>query len=641
MKTNNTLQDVIRHSLKVFKTQKPLKPLEHANTKFFLSPDVTNSNGFFKAHPYQRFFINTCANLNIQKVAIQKPAQIGYTQILKWLCGFECSHRHRSTAIYFPTQTDSNEFASTQIASLLRDCPDVAEQLVVDHDKRHADNQNARRKFKQAILYCRGATSANNFRRISFSTGLIDELDAVPSNIDGEGSSDSLIWSRMFAHRYRKLVMGSTPTIKNQSNIETVIQSITEHFYRFFPCPHCEEYQQLVWGGSDAKHGIVWDKILNDDDSQNFEKSAETARYCCKHCEKEFDYKHLRNIDKKALWKSQNYVADDVTTDFYDHDGNKVKAPKECAILCNGLLSYTVTWSDAVYQYLRAVEKARDGDNGSLVTFVNEYLGEVYTPTEIRDSTPYSVLYNRRKSYGAEIPEGCIAITYGVDVQEDRLEISIIGWGMHEIAYVIDHKVIQCDPASESEIWTHLFDLVMNKTYYKPSGESLSCALCCIDSGYLTDTVYKFCRQATGKLIPVKGLNQYGRPVADMPPAKTKHGVYNTLIGTDTAKDILYSRYRLEFEQAGYIYFPEHLTEDYFKQLVSEYKKVDFKSGQPVERWYCPNSRRNECLDCFVYCLAAIRILQSRYNVSLTQVKSNSVYNPARVAQKWKQRLSL
>lgn len=637
-----SLQDVVSKPLQVFKVDKPLRPLEHANTHFFLSPDATNSNGRFKAFEYQKFLINAFADLNILKVAVQKPAQVGFTQLLKWLCGYSCSHVHRSVGIYFPTATDANEFSSTQISSLLRDCPDVAKELTVDYEKKHTDNQASRRKFKQATLFIRGATSANNFRRISFSTGLLDELDGMPSNIEGEGSADALIWSRMYAANYKKLIMGSTPTITGESNIESILSTIREKFRRYYPCPHCNHYQTLVWGGADSKHGLHWDKIYFNDNSIDYQSTSETARYVCEECEQSFNYSNLRTIDKKAYWKSDNFIADDETGKITPLLENGLSNPKEIGIYLTGLQSYTVSWSEAVLQYLKAVDNAREGDNGQLITFVNEYLGETYTPSEVREQTPYTVLYNRREDFGDFIPDKIKAVVIGADVQKDRIEFTEIGFATGEESYVLNHTVRMGDPANDQDLWDYLFDLAHTKVYTKSTGETLGVALFCIDSGYLTDTVFKFCKRSTTKLIPVKSTPVFGRPVADMPANKTKHGVYNTLCGSDTAKDILYSRWKLDLPQAGYVHFSMQLPEEYFKQIVSEYKKADFKSGKPVERWFCPKSRRNEGLDCFVYALCGIRILQTRYGIDLdvTKQKILSRYNPASLAKMWKQRLA-
>ena len=48
----------------------------------------------------------------------------------------------------------------------------------------------------------------------------------------------------------------------------------------------------------------------------------------------------------------------------------------------------------------------------------------------------------RRENYGAELPEGVLLLTAAVDVQDNRLEYEICGWGMAEECWGIKKGTI-------------------------------------------------------------------------------------------------------------------------------------------------------------------------------------------------------
>ncbi|MCV5491374.1 phage terminase large subunit family protein, partial [Escherichia coli] len=74
----------------------------------------------------------------------------------------------------------------------------------------------------------------------------------------------------------RKIVLGSTPTVKGVSRIEKAWLESDQRRY-FVPCPHCGEYQVLEWGSKSTPYGIKWEK-----DSEG-NGLPETAYYLCRH----------------------------------------------------------------------------------------------------------------------------------------------------------------------------------------------------------------------------------------------------------------------------------------------------------------------------------------------------------------------
>ncbi|HBP0792158.1 phage terminase large subunit family protein, partial [Pseudomonas aeruginosa] len=128
-------------------------------------------------------------------------------------------------------------------------------------------------------------------------------------------------------------------------------------------------------------------------------------------------------------------------------------------------------------------------------------------------------------------------------------------------------------------------------------------------------------------VVPTFGASTYGKPIANF-PKRRKRKVYKTELGTDNAKELIYSRLRIDVPipwqpTPGCVHFPidsDICDEDELKQITAEKKKPVMAKGVRVLRWDS-GGRRNEALDCFVYALAALRISQQRFGLDLDQLE--------------------
>ena len=143
----------------------------------------------------------------------------------------------------------------------------------------------------------------------------------------------------------------------------------------------------------------------------------------------------------------------------------------------------------------------------------------------------------------------------------------------------------------------------------------------CIDSGFQKQLVERFCnpREIRG-VYSVKGVAGTGRPLVSLSRKKQKGGTSLVLVGVDTAKEELYGRLKIDNKGPGYCHFPiaEPYSEKYFKQLTSEKFVTKFKNGRPHRVWIAKRSR-NEALDCRIYAMAALEIL----NPNLKKLNEN------------------
>lgn len=608
------------NSTKHHKVRAPFDFADYLDEYFVLSADATNGGGVrWECLPYQRRLCYLMQDADVRRVVLVKGAQVGYTQLLRGAVAYACAEKSRNVCVFEPTQQDAREFSNLQIKSMLRDCDGISCHLRVDHTKVHPDNTTHRRVWNNAVSYFRGATSANDFRRISVDWVMVDEIDGMEANIEGEGAPDTLAWSRTFASNNPKIIIGSTPTVLGESNVLRCADEIDAKFKNYLPCVHCGEFQEIVFGGADANFGLKFDKC------SNHRATADTTRYRCKHCQCDIGYEHLREMDEQGELRSETIGIKNSGFVYDLETGKPCDLPHEAAAYLSGLMSYTVSWADGVYQFLKATESARQGDNSALITVTNEWLGEGYMPSHNRDLATWQQV-KEREIDDEFVPDWASHLTQWADVQKDSVHVMLVAWGEGERSRVMRYDIVQGDPASDNTLeWiTEQAQL----EFPKRDGTYLPISLSGIDSGFLTDTVYKACKADPSKIFPTKGLSTYGKPVIEMKNRPNGMGVYICPIGTDTGKDIIAERLKLDIDGPGKIEFGTHanINDELYRSCTSNIKKIVFRSGKSVERWTLPAGRHDEGLDCLVGNLGMVRLLQQRFHVTLGDTPKVNTY---------------
>lgn len=230
----------------------------------------------------------------------------------------------------------------------------------------------------------------------------------------------------------------------------------------------------------------------------------------------------------------------------------------------------------------------------------------------------------RREDWGSDLAPGVAVLTAGVDVQGDRIEVQIIGWGRDEEAWVIDYRVLWGDP-SGPRLWSDL-DSVLNGTY----GDLPVRAVAVDTGGHHTKMAYEFCRTRLARRIwAIKGRGGPGIPVWHRRPTRSnKAKIPLFIVSVDAVKDAVYARLKLTEPGPGAIHFPRRLDADYFRQLTAERVVTRFEKGRPIRSWQPKrDGERNEALDTFVYAHAALHGLISmgmRLNEEADEVKGNA-----------------
>jgi len=514
---------------------------------------------------YQRGIMDAISDPLHRDVVVMAGAQVGKTEIVLNVIGYHIAHDPAPILIVQPTAEMGQAFSKDRLAPMLRDTPQLRGK-VKDPRSRDANNTTMHKVFPGGHVSITGSNSSVGLASRPVRCVLLDEVDRYPASAGTEGDPVQLARKRSATFWNRKILMVSTPTNKGASRIEASFEeSDKRHF--FVPCEDCGHEQTLRWSQ------VQWEK-----------DQPETAVYVCEECGSCWNDAARNRAVRRGHWQA--------TEEFKGVAGFHI----------NGIYSPWTPLPDAVREFLSAKRMTE-----TLRVWTNVYLAESWEDQGERIDD-YAVA-ERAEDYGPRLDERILVLTAGIDVQDDRLELEIMGTGQAEESWSIDYRTLYGDP-STPQLWQDL-DAILASKYETADGRTLQIRAACIDSGgHYTKAVYDFVRPREGRRIfAIKGMAGQDRPVVSRPTRNNIGKIRLFTLGVDNIKDLIFSRLRLQSEGPGYCHFPNDRPDEYFKQLASSEKIVTkYHKGFP-RREFVKTRTRNEALDCRVYAIGALAIL--------------------------------
>jgi phage terminase large subunit GpA-like protein len=541
-----------------------------ADAERFLSPESAAEPGKWSTDraPYQRGIMDALSDPFIETVVVMKSAQVGYSEILNNIIGFYIAQDPAPMMMIQPTLDLAESFSKTRIAPMLRDTPALAGK-VADARSRDSGNTLLEKSFPGGTLVLAGANSPASLASRPIRVVLFDEVDRYPASAGAEGDPISLGEKRTTTFWNRKKLIGGTPTVKGRSRTELAFEE-TDKRYFHLPCPGCGHMQPLKWA-----------RI-----------HFESARHACEEC---------GVLSTKPQWLRGR-------GEWRATEANP-KNPKAAGFHINELYSPWVRWEQTIANF-----KLAQGNTELLKAWVNLSLGETWE--DEGETVDPNSLMGRREEYPAPVPAGALVLTAGVDVQRDRLEVEVVGWGLGEESWSVERRILWGDP-DKAAVWLEL-DEYRGRTWMHENGHQLRISAVCIDSGGSnTQAVYDYCRgKAAYRVFPIKGKEGEGRPIVSAPlqqkMGRVKRPVKLFTVGVDAAKTLIYDRLTTTKPGPGYCHFSKTVNdEEFFAQLTAEKCVTKYNRGFAKRVWEVVRSNgRNEALDCRVYAYAALKILQ-------------------------------
>ncbi|MDP1628847.1 phage terminase large subunit family protein [Parvibaculum sp.] len=524
------------------------------------------------------------------RIYVRKSAQLGYTTaLIAWMLAI-IAHIGGRAMVVMPTLAAAGDFNEDKFQPALDACDDANSRVAPQRSRSGEGSKAKYKKFPGGSVRLTGANSSADLSSKTIKWIACDEVDRFPKDLDGQGSPMGMIDARQFAFiataDFKKLV-GGTPTIEGSSEIDDGFERGSQCYWEV-PCPHCGEFQDLEW------EQLKW--------KEEWPHEAEIECACCG--------ERIGHHEKERMVRAGR-----------ESQPRNPGAGKDWSYSLNALYSPFVTWDAFVAAYLEA-----KNDPLTLMVWTNLWRGRSF---KLKGEAPgWRDLMERAQrvkvSLKGEIPDWVLFLTAGVDVQGNRIEIVIYGWGLGKTRVAIDHIVIEGDP-NDLVIWGRLTEIWMAE-YRTKSGSVRFIEMLAIDAGYLPDMVHNWVR---GKESNVRGRPRAmairGTPrvtnwilggatkTSFTLPGQTKRGtVMSWWVGSHIGKASFYGFLGLQGPNdagqypPGFVHFAADLPETFFQQATAEtLKPVKKKNGTVDYQWQLPSGKRNEVLDCSVYAHAA------------------------------------
>lgn len=566
-----------------------LLPSAWADEHRMLSREYATEPGHWDTDraPYQRGFMDACADPEIETVVLMTAAQVGKSEALLNVAGYYIDQDPCPILYVTPSDGFAKSWSQERLAPTIRDTPRLRSR-VSDAKSRSSGNRTLLKTFPGGYLAIVGANAPSGLAARPIRVVLLDEVDRFPASAGTEGDPVSLAVKRTTTFDNRVIIMASTPGLKGFSRIEEAYEESDQRQY-LVPCPHCDHRQRFIWRRRDADG--EWQKAILfawDPETQ----LARDAHFVCEGCGVLIPETRKRWMVQRGEWVAQR-------------PGRRV-----AGFHVSALYSPWVSWDEIATDFMRS-----KANRERLKVWVQVNLGESWE--EGGETVDEGTLLGRRRPAPTRtdeagrvirlVPEGVGVLTAAVDVQADRLECLVVGWGQQEQSWRVALESFWGDPARR-DVWRTL-DAFLAEAFEHEHGAQMAIQAVAVDSGDQTEMVYRFTAPRwRRRVFAVKGFNVPARPILARPTRNNKYRARVFMVGTDTAKDLIFSRLRIKEPGAGYLHFAEWLDEEYFAQLTSERAVPKVMRGRRV-RVYEKVRDRNEALDLEVYNVAALVFL--------------------------------
>ncbi len=582
------LMKAISRGLAGMQPPENLTVTEWAECKRYLSTEASAEPGLWRTSrtPYLRAIMDAFTDPKIRHIVFVAASQVGKTEVINNIIGYIIDQNPGSILFVHPTTIDAREFSKLRIAPMIRDSPAVRRRISAPKS-RDSGNTLLQKTYPGGILTLCGSNEAHALASKPIRYVFGDERDRWAQSAGTEGDPWELAMARQTTFYNAKAVEVSTPTIRGSSNIAKSFAKGTMERWKS-QCPHCGEFHEIQW--KDIRYEAE-ETVVNHERTY----TVHDVFWICPGC---------ACVSEETVMKKQpaKWVADNPAA-----YANGVRS-----FWLNAFVSPWASWESICLKYQNAL-----GDTGKMQVVYNTCFGQLWE--DRGDTQDPDTLLGRREVYEAELPEGVLVLTAGVDTQDDRMEYEIVGHGHFGETWGIEKGIIMGRP-DDPATWDSLDMMVFDRVLRFKDGLGLKVSMSFVDEGgHFTEWVRQFCQnRVRKKVFCIKGFPGADRPFTS-PPKKQKIIIKNRYLGTvwqyqlgvDSGKQIIMDNLKVQAPGPKYCHFP--LRDDYgamyFHGLLSEHLVPE---GKVRQRWVwtkIQGHERNEPLDCRNYALAAFKVL--------------------------------
>lgn len=507
----------------------------------------------------------------VRDIVLQFPIQFGKTEVAVNALGYIMDQAPGPIMVCLPGEVSQKKWINQKLNPMIEETPAV-QRALTSINSRDSSNTKDFKDFIGGQLYIEHAGSPARLKSTTVKYLIVDELTEFAGNLSTGDDPLMMLEDRTsaFPATYKRLYI-SSPGIKGVCRTDELYQKSDQRKF-FMPCPHCADLIIFEWSG------LHWNK------------DGSHVRYVCPECACEIEEHHKTDMIQKGRWVATN-------------PGPALRGYHINALYYQ--IGLGPRWATLVEMFLQA-----HNDPARLKTFLNSRLAEAWEDPSMR-AVKLNVIADRAEPYRLRVaPLGVCAITAGVDTQDNRLAVQIVGWGKGMACWVLDYIELMGDPADDA-VWVALTEL-LNRPIEHINGHSLSIQATAIDGGgHRTEAVKDFVRRRmVRRPMVIFGAVPNNAPVLSRPKAQdvnwrgqyNKRGVMIQHVGTVAVKNVLFGRMSTDGDKdysARLLHFSEDLPKEYFTGIVSE------TFNPRTNRFETKRGARNESLDTLVYAYAA------------------------------------
>lgn len=549
--------------------------------------------------PWCREPMDSVLDRDVQATVLWFASGMAKTEIAANVIGY-CVHERPCNGFVVYPKDDSRDKFSRDVIERMIDSTPALNRLFVESKSRDAGRTISYKKFAGGSLYLVGAGSASNFRGPRAGLVYLDEIDGMPDDVDGEGDPVTLAFKRAEGFADAIKILSGTGTFAPRESADGKTQYRSRiHFWHeqgdqrkwFVPCLSCRHRQALTWENMRVPKG-----------------QPELARIVCLKCGHEHDDAGRIAMVRAGEWRAT--VPFNGVRSYWLHG-------------LNALLPAEKGYRDKLHQFAVDAERAMKSPQSRRV-WINTFCAGLDTPEAEGEAAPdWRAVFNRREEYNdgrgkIVVPRGALVLTAGIDVQKNRLEILWQGNGRNEETWCIAHTVLGGE-VTDDAVWRDL-ERELQRSFAHECGRRIELSLALVDAGKWPESILRFLAgllktgsPLRGRVRACRGASTYPHPLVDPRWRTLAKQLKGHWIGTDFAKDRIYSQLRLERGDEinpppGWRHYAYAQDENFFTQLTAEEVRVEYRGGEEMRRYKNPDRRRNEALDVSVYADAAFAL---------------------------------
>ena len=537
--------------------------------------------------PYLREVMDAFSDPKVRMIVLKWGTQLGKTEVILNSLGWVIDESPGPVLIVYDTEKTLKKVSTTRIQPMIESCPRLRDKKHPSADKFKLEEMH----FHDCVIYLASAQSPGSLASTPIEYVFCDEVARYPTYAKEEGDPVELAMERQKTFMYtKKTVLTSSPTVK-EGTISRFFEDCEEKLTYWVPCPHCGSYQVLEF------EQLRWDKELEKKGKNEgvMRLIRDSAYYECIHCKEKITDQHKNRMLKDGTWARM--------------DGSKPNRHAESlGFWISSLYSPFLLFGDVVVKYL----KVKD-DPARHRVFVNGWLAKEWEEPPVVKVDPVEILKTNRTNLPPRlVPKGTICLTMGIDTQAYGFYFVVRAWKRDKTSQLVEFGL--------APSFKDLEEIIFNRTYpVEGSEERMRVWRAAIDTGgtaldqgfTMTEAIYDWLRHnSRGVVFGVKGQSHKGAKrvkmtvIDKLPSGKALIGGLTLfLIDTDAFKEALHYRLKLKSDEPGAFLFHRDVSDKYMKQLLSEEKRRDSKTGK--EKWVKVN-RENHALDCEIYAMACV-----------------------------------